>query len=314
VRQAALPIMLVLATAGVGNAYYFWRVTGSPVKMPQQLNRDTYATARYFYWQAAYPEPAYHHQAIHDFYDVELSEFNRSRSPLGVLLQCLKASARGWAFFVSPVLTLPLFFLPQLTRDRRIRFLLIAGFVGLLSSALVVFFNINYVAPIAPVIVAVIVQGMRHLSVWKFEGRKSGLFLVRAIVVMCVVMVPVQVHLLAAAPAAGTWSAIGPERAAVTAQLSALAGPQLVLVRYEAKHNPMLEWVYNGADIDKQKIVWARDMGAGCNEELLHYYTMRRVWLLEADAVPPRLTEYSASVPQLSANTQHASRPQETER
>lgn len=313
-RQAALPIMLVLATAGVGNAYYFWRVTGSPLTMPQQLNRDTYAMAKYFYWQAAYPEPPYHHQAIHDFYDVELSEFNRAHSPLGVLLQSLKASARAWAFFVSPVLTLPLFFLPQLTRDRRIRFLLIAGLVGLFSSALVVFFNINYVAPIAPIIVAIIVQGMRHLSVWKFEAKNSGLFLVRAIVVMCVVMVPIQVHLLAAAPGAGTWPAIGPERAAVTAQLSALAGPQLVLVRYEVKHNPMLEWVYNGADIDKQKVIWARDMGVGRNEELLHYYPMRRVWLLEADAVPPRLTAYSASVPQLSANTQPTSRPQETER
>jgi hypothetical protein len=211
-------------------------------------------------------------------------------------------------------LTLALFFLPQVIRDRRTRFLLIAGFVGLLSSALVVFFNINYVAPIAPVIVAVIVQGMRHLSVWKFEGRQSGLFLVRAIVLMCIVMVPVQVHLLAAAPAAGSWPAIGPARAAVIAQLSGLAGPQLVLVRYEAKHNPMLEWVYNGAEIDKQKIVWARDMGVDRNEELLHYYPMRRFWLLEADAVPPRLTEYSAAVPQLSANTQHASRPQETER
>ena len=313
-RQAALPIMLVLTAAGVGNAYYCWRVTGSPMTMPQQLNRNTYAMAKYFYWQTAYPEPAYHHQAIHDFYDVELSEFNRARSPLGVLLQCLKASARAWAFFVSPVLTLALFFLPQVIRDRRTRFLLIAGFVGLLSSALVVFFNINYVAPIAPVIVAVIVQGMRHLSVWKFEGRKSGLFLVRAIVLMCIVMVPVQVHLLAAAPAAGSWPAIGPARAAVIAQLSGLAGPQLVLVRYEAKHNPMLEWVYNGAEIDKQKIVWARDMGVDRNEELLHYYPMRRFWLLEADAVPPRLTEYSAAVPQLSANTQHASRPQETER
>jgi hypothetical protein len=313
-RHAALPIMLMLLTAGIGNAYYFWRVTGSPVKMPQQLNRDTYALAKYFYWQAAYPEPAYHHQAIHDFYDVELSEFNRARSPLGVLLQSLKASARAWAFFVSPVLTLPLFFLPYLARDRRIRFLLIAGLVGLLSSALVIFFNINYVAPIASIIVALIVQGMRHLRVWKFEGRRSGLFLVRAIVVMCVVMVPVQVHLLAAAPAAGTWSAIGPERAAVIAQLSALPGPQLVLVRYEAKHNPMLEWVYNGADIDKQKIVWARDMGAFRNEELLHYYPMRRTWLLEADALPPRLTEYSAALPQLSANTQDTSKPKEPER
>ena len=34
-------------------------------------------------------------------------------------------------------------------------------------------------------------------------------------------------------------------------------------------------------------------MGADKNEELLHYFKDRRVWLLEADEVPPRLQPYS---------------------
>ena len=62
----------------------------------------------------------------------------------------------------GPVLTLPLLMLPWVLRDRRIRFLLIAGAVGLASSALVIFFNVHYVAAIAPVILAVILQGTRH--------------------------------------------------------------------------------------------------------------------------------------------------------
>jgi len=54
--------------------------------------------------------------------------------------------------------------------------------------------------------------------------------------------------------------------------------------------------VYNGANIDKSKVVWARDMGAAENEELIHYYKDRRAWLLEADETPPRLAPYSADL------------------
>jgi hypothetical protein len=40
---------------------------------------------------------------------------------------------------------------------------------------------------------------------------------------------------------------------------------------------------------------------SGENEGLLKYFSNRRAWLLEADDVPPRLSEYSASGAQVSA-------------
>jgi hypothetical protein len=120
---------------------------------------------------------------------------------------------------------------------------------------------------------------------------------------MCVVMIPVQVHLLAALPKPGTWEAIGPERSAIEARLGSLPGSQLILVRYQPKHPPLWDWVYNGADIDHAKIVWARDMRAARNEELLRYYCGtkncsattkdRRWWLLDADTSPPQLVPYA---------------------
>jgi hypothetical protein len=63
-------------------------------------------------------------------------------------------------------------------------------------------------------------------------------------------------------------------------------------VRYQRNHDPQLEWVYNGADIDHAKVVWARDMGDDQNQELLRYYNDRRVWLLDADAIPPQVSPY----------------------
>jgi hypothetical protein len=293
ISRVVLPTIVVLGLAGAATGYYFWRVTGNPFAMPQQVNRETYAMARYFYWQTAYPELSYRHKVIHDFYSVELKEFNRARTISGVFLQIAKMTARAWAFYIAPVLTLPLIFLLRIIRDRRIRFLLIAGMVGLAVSALVIFFNINYLAPIVSAMLAIILQGMRHLRTWRWQGRPTGQFLVRAMVVTCILMIPVQTHILAAVPEPGSWAAIGPARMALEAQLRSLTGPQLVLVRYGPNHDPLLEWVYNGADIDRQKVVWARDMGAEKNEELLRYYSDRRVWLLEADDASQKLLPYA---------------------
>jgi hypothetical protein len=291
IRRVALPMLLVLGLAGAATAYYFWRVTGNPLKMPQQVNRETYAVARYFYWQPAYPEPTYGHKVIHDFYtETEFSFFKAGHTISGILMQLGTKIGTIWVFYFAPALTLPLFLLPRVVRDRRIRFLLIAGAVGLASSAIVVFFNIHYVAALVSVMLAVILQGMRHLRTWRLEGKPTGQFLVRAMVVICILIIPVQTHILAAVPPPGSWEAIGPERVALEAQLRALPGPHLVLVRYRPEHDPLLEWVYNSADIDGQKVVWARDMGAAKNEELLRYYRDRRVWLLEADDVPLKLS------------------------
>jgi hypothetical protein len=81
-------------------------------------------------------------------------------------------------------------------------------------------------------------------------------------------------------------------RRAVHDQLVSNPGKQLVFVRYRAGHT-FQEWVYNRADIDSSRIVWARDLGAEDNETLRHYYPDRTAWLLQPDARPPLLTPYT---------------------
>jgi hypothetical protein len=75
-------------------------------------------------------------------------------------------------------------------------------------------------------------------------------------------------------------------------------GQDLIIVRYASFHQPDPEWVYNAADIDASKVVWARDMGKQGNQELLQYFKNRRVWMLEPDASPQRLVPLpTSSVP-----------------
>jgi hypothetical protein len=181
-------------------------------------------------------------------------------------------------------------------RDRRITWLAITGAVSIIGMTVVVFFIPHYAAPITAVILAMILHGMRHLRGWRWEGKPSGLFLTRAVTLICVLMVAVYVRMLTARTRADGLSAFGPVRAAVLKRLGSLPGGQLVLVRYKPGHDTLIEWVYNEADIDRSRVVCARDMGDAENQELIRYFNHRTVWLLEPDEDPPKLSPYLTSL------------------
>jgi hypothetical protein len=84
-------------------------------------------------------------------------------------------------------------------------------------------------------------------------------------------------------------------RVAVNQQLDQVPGKQLVFVRYWPQHIFQDEWIYNAADIDHARVVWARDLGASEDQKLLRYYPDRTAWLLEPDAMPPKLSRYEVS-------------------
>lgn len=90
---------------------------------------------------------------------------------------------------------------------------------------------------------------------------------------------------------------VGPDAAPGTrilAQLKRAEGRHLVIVRYGPRHSPHSEWVYNEADIDGAKVVWAREMDRAQNGKLLEYFKDRHVWLVEVDKdhSSPELTPY----------------------
>jgi hypothetical protein len=84
-----------------------------------------------------------------------------------------------------------------------------------------------------------------------------------------------------------------PFRKPVEQHLAATPGQHLVLVRYAKDHNSGEEYVYNDADIDHAKTVWAREIPGMDLTPLLLYFRNRDVWLFEPDADNESVSPYS---------------------
>jgi hypothetical protein len=301
--RVLLPLMITLAAAAACTGFYYFRVTGSPLRMAYQVNRGTYARAPYFLWQKPLPERAYDHVVMRKFYELELKYYEKNQTASGFLRHAAVHLSRFWRFYLGPALTLPLLAFPCALRDRRLRFPLIALGVFVISLAIDNFWSRHYFAPALALLYLIIVQSMRHLRLWTSRGRPVGLRLAQVVPVICCAMIVLRLT------AVLTHAQIEPAyprgnllRASMVANLDRLPGEHLILVRYEPSHDPDYEWVYNAADVDGSKVVWARDMGESQNQELLQYFKGRTVWLVEPDAFPPRLSRYSADA-QTSMNT-----------
>ena len=308
--HVVLPLVVVLALAGAVMGYYFWRVTGNPFRMPYEVGRETYATAPIFLWQSARSEPIYHHPVMREFYERYEQHFRDEevRSAWGFIITKLAFATAFLAFYFGPVLLLPLFMFPQILTDRKTRLLLSIGAIVAFGLAVEVFFIPHYAAPLTALTLAMVLQALRHLRVWRPNGRPAGAFLVRMVPVIAAAALAIRL----AAPALGLpltettlwWARLTPserglERAHLLARLERMPGQHLVIVRYGPAHDPgrQLEWVYNRADIDRAKVIWAREMGGAENASLLEYYRDRQVWLLEPDLPPVELKPYTAPPP-----------------
>ena len=296
--RVVLPILLVLAIGGAATGYYYYRVTGSPFRMTYQVNRGTYATAPYFLWQSPRPEPEYHDVVMRDFYRWELRQFEQNRTWRGALSRTFDKLVSSWKFYFGPILTIPLLAFPWILRDRKMRFTLIASAVFFAGLAVQTWTMPHYVAPATGLIYIVLIQCMRHMRFWRWHGQGIGLSVIRVIPLIAIAMVVLRVSAAAAhVQIEPAWPRGNLDRAAVLRELQHLPGEQLVIVHYGPRHDVDWEWVYNVADIDHSKVIWARDMGDNKNQELLRYFPARRVWLLNGDDSPPKLSPYLSGEP-----------------
>jgi hypothetical protein len=291
--RVVAPIALVLVIAALASAYYNYRVTGSPFRLAYQVNRSTYSGTSYFIWQKPRTEPAYHHAVMRDFYEKEFQYYTENRTLAGFVDHAAVKFSWSWRFFLGPVLTIPLLAFPWIVSDRRMRFPLFASAVFLFGLAVEIWYRPHYFAPAVGLLYLILVQCMRHLRFWVWNGKPVGMSLLQAIPLIAFAMVILRVTaVIAHAQIEPAYPRGNQTRAALLRSLEHLPEKQLVLVRYRKDHIPDDEYVYNAADIDASKVVWARDMDEQENRELLLYCKDRQVWLFEPDESPPKLSQY----------------------
>ena len=312
VVRIVLPLALILLLAACAIACYNWRVTGDPLLMPQMLERRTYAIAPYFLWQSPRPEPAYNHQFLRDFYvGTELAFYKSNRTFTSVVALTIVKFFDVWFFYLGPVLSIPVLAmllagsrrLPWKTIHPDTRLLLIVAASVLLGLALEVFFFPHYAAPLACVLLALVMRSLGAARSLVWSGKSAGLFFSRCVPAACVLLLalrcasaPLRLSIASDWPPAW-YNALPklPNRAKVFAKLAQLPGKHLVLVQYGKTSLTRNQWVYNAADIDASHIVFAWDMGPARNRELLDYFNDRQVWSIDPDRESAELSPYSAN-------------------
>jgi len=298
-----LPLGIIVVLTAGAMAYYDARVFGKPWILPYQLNRATYAVTPLLPWRPLTAAPKYNHQAMRDFYlGWELDDYKSARSVAGRFQQTVWKIISFWQFFIGPALTLPFLMFAGTCGDSKVRFLLLCGALLIGAVAAGIFFNPHWAAPGAALFFVLLLQCMRRLRTWRWHGNRTGVFLVRSILPISLVM------LLAVACAPAPFAKPWPEfswyyflpgqtpRSRVLERLNKIDGRHLVIVRYLANHNPFNEWVYNDPDIDRAKVVWAREMAPEQNDRLIQYFNDWNVWLAEPDRNPPGLSEMKGKI------------------
>src|SRR5438093_91766 len=230
-----VPALAVLALAGATDAYYQWRVTGSPWRLPYQVNRQTYGWPQTFYWQPALPPGTYAQETMYGYYQWERALHDRGRTLRGFALATVGKLKAFWPFFLGPALTPFVLLLPRAVTDRRPRLLAAVCLVMVVALSGYGFFFAHYAAPVVGALFALLVQGMRHVRVWRWRGRPVGRAAVRLNAGVCGAMlllaaiahpeVPTEEATLGWRPPSWYMSAPGSPRERVREQLEAQPGP-----------------------------------------------------------------------------------------
>ena len=257
---------------------------GKSFSLAYDVNRETYAMGRYFVWQKPWPQKTYHHAKMEAKYEQELRDVKENQTLRGFVRRAGEKLSSFWRVYLIAPLPFVLIALPCAARDRRLRVPWMIGGIFVVGLAIEVWFLPHYFAPATALLYLFLMQCMRHLRWFEWRKRPVGLAFVRAVTAVYVATVILRIGMaVTLVHPEKEWRHGDLDRANLVRELDAQPGQHVVLVKYAADFDLDREWVFNGADIDGQKIVWARDMGAEKNQELLEYYRGRKFWKVEAD-------------------------------
>jgi hypothetical protein len=295
-RSVILPMSMLLLPVFAWMGYYNYRVTGHPLEMPYTAYDKQYTVRSPLLWQReARPAPAYTNSTIRDFWLVAFEkEYQFAREHL---VKTRVSDVLGLArFFLGwPIVVCMLASAIPLSKNPTARRAFLLGALFYAGCAMDARLLPHYAAPATALVYVLAALALR--TAWRHAPGSSGerWMLAGGLVALCLVTTAVGLfkpknrfyfnaddyHVQA-------------KHARTVEQLLHEPGQHLVLVRYGPRHDPWEELVYNGADIDAARVIWAHSLGNEKDSELIRYYGNRKAWVLEEDG-EVKLKRYLAS-------------------
>jgi hypothetical protein len=287
----AIPAIIIASIGIVLMGMYFARVTGSPFVTSYQVNQKAYGWPMGFAWT---PPPKIEHRNIElaRYYDYEAGEHEKVDGLIDFVEYLTVRVQEYWRFFIGPALTIPLIMLARVWRRKRLLILCVSGgiFAILLEGAALP----HYLAPATAVIVAILVECCRHL-----HARRIPIIPMAAAAMALVLVLRISAQNLGLPYTQKlnyqSWCCKvqgNMNKQRITRSLEQIAGEHLVFVKTKTDEYNLLQWIYNAADIDASRIVWARPLGAEEDARLIQYYRDRQVWIVDPNVEPATLIKY----------------------
>ncbi|QJW88667.1 hypothetical protein HNV11_04385 [Spirosoma taeanense] len=299
---------VVVGLGGLLLMTYNYQITGQPTKLPYTLYYDQYEVSRPLLIQQPGKNPVIRRPEMKQVHDYETQVYFKRRtslrSYLGALVQ--KAKIYGGILF-GIAYWLPLLYwlfrrkepLGQNALDLTLLAMLV---LPILAFAITSFETPHYVSPVIVVLAGIVTRGFSYLPHYLRVG-----LLLPSLCVAHTLFVFLGYDFLIRMSGPMLWRPIHQQ------ELTEDGGRHLILVDYDPNHVATIwDFVYNGADIDSQSVVWAADRGDSLNRAILDYYPERSVWRIEPDTRPhhrillrrPRKNIQQAYLPNQRAITQ----------
>lgn len=293
IRQIVVPLAVILTIAGLAMLYYNWRTTGNPWQMAYQIYEKTYGNLPIFIWSKPGKPVSYNHAEMALLYQSwSLNQYKAHLFSLFSFWDVTKLKIRDfWDFFFGWGFIVPLVALPFILKNRWVRLALLICLSLSIALLLEIFNYAHYFAPGVCLLYFLVLQCMRRIYFWRWQNKPTGRLIVWSIPLYYILLIVLTVVLrlspffyVTANPWEPTrtleshWSF---KRAELLSKLTATEGQHLVIVNYLPGHSFHEGWVFNRADIDNAKVVWARNISVEKNCDLINYFQGRKVWFLE---------------------------------
>jgi hypothetical protein len=290
-RSFAAVLLVCGALTIAGQAYLDFRVTGSALTLPYMLHIREYSVAPMLWVQHLRTPTLETNAQVHQQQASEVKLYEERRAGIQGTLDWAEETGdllnSSFPVGLGAVGVLSLLFWV----DPAVRDLWVVLAVSAIPLALETWVHLHYMSTVAVTLIALLFRVLWLSRKLRWNQRRTGIVLSGFLLWT---MFPVAIL-------ANGWNAWEEKhdpspfevaRGRIGRQLLARDGMHVVFVRYSPAHDVEDEWVYNSADIDRQRLIWARDLGEERNMELIRYYAGRDFWILDADADPPRVSPY----------------------